>query len=200
MKQIKYADYRKIAKTFDVLNFENKDWFWRLIGHTAMVVVNHQYDQVDCWESTSRGLGGQSGVQLNPLKARLESCDSRVFVRRIDYCGMKYWDAIAKLKDYVRANRGIPYPNLKTRYGRWYLIKAALDCGKLTQNVENPKIRFCTDLIAATYRDCGLAQFECASSEFEPDDMRYTTQPDDMTFDDYLVDGVTLGEEMEIVL
>ena len=202
MKTIKYDDYRKIAKTFDILNFENKDWFWRLIGHTAMVVVNHQYDQISCWESTSRGLGGQSGVQLNPLRARLETCGSRVFVRQIltTKIGM-YFNSISTLKEYIKANRGLPYPDLKTRYGRWYLIKAALDCGKLTENKENPKMRFCTDLVAATYRDCGLARFDCASSEFEPDDMRGYSKGWSMNvFDAYLVDGILLSDEMEIIL
>jgi hypothetical protein len=104
--------------------------------------------------------------------------------------------AISMLKDYIPANRGLPYPDLKTRYGRWYLIKAALDIGKLSQNVENPKIRFCTDLIAATYRDCGLAQFDFASSEFEPDDIRTGEE----YFDDYLVPVITLGDEMEIII
>jgi hypothetical protein len=108
------------------------------------------------------------------------------------------------LEHYIEKNRGLPYPDLKTRYGRWYLIKAALDIGKLFQNVENPKIRFCTDLIAATYRDCGLAQFDFASSEFEPDDMRSINNTSLRKwwprnhFDCFLVDGITLGEEMEI--
>lgn len=205
MKQIAYSEYRTIARTFDILNFENKDWLWRIIGHTAMVYKAHN-GQLHCWESTSRGLCNQSGVQLNSLKLRLKTCNSRVFVRQINAIDeMVIMKARVRLEHFIENNRGIPYPPTRRWKGIRYLLNAEIDCGKLTENKEDRKMRFCTDLIAATYRDCGLAKFPGASSEFEPDDMRSLTTGvkakwPKKHFDCYLVDGVALGDEMEIIL
>jgi hypothetical protein len=196
MKSMAYSEYRKIAQSFDILNFEHKDLFWRLVGHTAMVVKDTSRDMLQCWESTSRGMGGQSGVQLNPLRQRLEQYGGRVRVRRIIAPRLNKLITGMALNDVIRRERGKPYPNLKRRSGRWYLVKAALDCfGKITENSENPVWRFCTDLVVATWRDCGLTVPGINSAEFEPDDMRPGG-----AFQFKLTAGVQLGPEIELVL
>jgi hypothetical protein len=195
-KIIPYSEYRKIARTFDLLNFEHKDWLWRMIGHTAMVVADKSRDMLHCWESTSRGMGGQSGVQINPLRARLEQYGGRVNVRQIIYPRICPMLPHMALNEVIKRERGKPYPNLKSTAGRIYLANAEIDCGgKLTENIENPAWRFCTDLFVATYRDCGLTIPGINSAEYEPDDMRPGGK-----FERCLAAGVQLGKEFEIMM
>lgn len=201
MLKIPYEEYRTQAHSGDIINFKPTlrwynpvSWFWSAIGHTGMVVKEDRLKTLQCWESTSKGLAGQSGVQLNPLFARLSTYPGTITIRSLYYCHLKYPDVDQKLQSFIRENRGIPYPNLKTKKGRLYLIRAAWDCPHThSQNIENPAIRFCTDLVVATLKFCTLVIPTANPPEFQPDDTL-----DGGQIEDYLSEDVGLLNEIQL--
>lgn len=196
MKTIKYEDYREIARTFDWLLFDDKNWLWRnVVGHVAMVITNNSYDQVLCWESTSNGLGGQSGVQLNCLSARLKDYGGTVKVRRMFCDDKQYERSRLLLPSFVKSERGKPYPPLNKRIGHWYVINAGIDLPfGLFQNKPNDKWRFCSDVLGATYEWCNLCNLTLPSCELKPQDFHRGRAVERM------LTNCSMGDELEIIL
>jgi len=192
----RYESIRDSLASFDVINCEHKELFFRLIGHTAMVYRCKATGQLMVWESTTMNrFSGLSGVQLNPLGIWLANYPGKVYIRQTIMSDEKRKYAELWLDPFIRMTRGTSYPNLKTRSGRWYLIKAALDSklfARATTNIEDPSVRFCTDLVAATYRYCQLTTADINPSEMEPDDCRPGGQ-----FEKYLRE-CALGSEIRI--
>jgi len=183
------TDYRTLRdeiNSFAILNCEHKRLFWRMIGHTAMVYRDPATGVIYVYESTQMSYSGVSGVQLHLLGEWLDHYPGKVFIRPLKFAGdAKSWtyqcEAMDRLQDHIWRYRGTSYPDLKTRQGRWFLIKAAWDSGlfkKASTNTDTDAAMFCTHLVAHAYRACRLIDTEETGwidynpAEFEPDDMR----------------------------
>ncbi|MBW8036287.1 MAG: hypothetical protein FVQ79_11815 [Planctomycetes bacterium] len=177
-----YEEIRGSLQTGDVIICEQKNFVMKWIGHNAGVYVNGA-GQVMVLESTSvSNLTGTKGVQLNPMGLWLAAYPGHVGIRRRRFVN-PYIEADRELAKYpiqfhtevfIKKFRGTSYPNLKTRAGRWYLIRAAWDSiflKKASTNVETDAWIFCTDLIGRWYRWMGMIPAGANCAELEPDNM-----------------------------
>ncbi len=204
----RYAAVRSSLGTFDIINTEHKDWFWRFIGHTAMVYRDFLTGLISVYESTTRNkFNGLSGVQLTPMRLWLAHYPGKVLVRGF-YCNKRnkgYFDypelqkrLLLKEKptveQHIQKFRDTPYPDLKDPKQRQFVIDAAIDLPfGIGQNPDRHDIMFCTQLVVDAYQDCGLYTGEEPPSEWQPDDMRPGGE-----FEKQLAEGVSLGKEIRI--
>ncbi len=175
---------------------------WRGIGHTAVIYRHPTTNIPYVLESTTRNKNGKSGIQLTPLTDWLNETTHEVYLRRAFMLGgytpfreareaAEAWldeaaDVLSKLFEHFREAReaaeawlakykDTPYPNLKSRWGRFFLLKSTLDFGNplVKELFTNPDIdwtMFCTMAVAHFYRFCGL--WNGNPAEMEPDDCR----------------------------
>ena len=200
MRDMPYDKIRPVLGTFDVLNCEHRNWFWRLIGHTAGIYRDPLTGMLYCYESTQMKYAGSSGVRLVPLKQWIFEYPGDVMVKRCIYrdipSALNQIDCEASAQVHIKTHRGKPYPDLKTRAGKWFVANAAIDLpfDNPWQNKERDDIFFCTHLYTHQLRFCGIADgFNAA--EQEPDDTR-----DGGRFWQYLDDAVEYTEEVRIVV
>lgn len=167
--------------TFDILNCVQpfritrpvSSLIWRGIGHTA-VIYRHPTTYIPyVLESTTRNKNGKSGIQLTPLTDWLNETTHEVYWRRAFVLGSYTFREAAEA--WLAKYKDTPYPNLKSRWGRFFLIKSKLDFGNplVKELFTNPDIdwtMFCTMAVAHFYRFCGL--WNGNPAEMEPDDCR----------------------------
>ncbi len=197
----RYTAIHSSLNTFDVINCEHKDWFWRLIGHTAMVYRDVDTGQIMVYESTSLNkFSGISGVQLAPMRIWIRYYPGKVFVRRMMYKGkpLPYITDDYKfhptLSDHIREHRGVPYPDLSDPKQALFLAYSAIDLPfGIGQNPDRHDIIFCTQLVVDAFQTCGLYTGDEVPAEFEPDDTRPGGK-----FEDMLTEGMELGNEIRI--
>jgi len=151
-------------RTGDILICEQKNLFWRLIGHTAMIYGNQVLESTSLNKHT-----GIKGVQVTFTDQWIKRYPGKVYLRRRLGGELDADTATAFCERFM----GTPYPNWSTRKGRWYLIRSAWDSWifrKQSRNKDNDDWIFCTDLVARFYEDQGWLN-NGPTSEYEPDDM-----------------------------
>lgn len=192
-----YKEIRASLQTFDILCCRHYNWFWRLIGHVAMV-VRMPGDVLMVWESTQRNKwSGKSGTQLNLMSDWIQHFPGEVFVRRVKILDPIWQDVgYRHLDAYIERHRGEPYPDLKSKSGLWYMAKQVLDIGgKIVENSPDRVVRDCSDRIAHTLQYCRVLQPTLNPSEQEPDNF-WSSKPLHTPVDKYRESGVLiLGEE-----
>lgn len=195
----KYEQIRNSLQTFDILNCVHHDWFWRLIGHVAMV-VRMPGDILMVWESTSRNKWAEvAGTQINLMSDWVENYPGDVFVRRTFVAPEYKEDAESRLMEYIEKYRGKPYPAFFTWPGMRYMLNQVLDLPipGPWNNDPNTENRDCSDRVAHTLQYCGLLDPRLNCSEVEPDNFRQK-KFGNWKIAKYLLPGVTLGNEEQI--
>ena len=201
-KIVKYEDIRDCLKTGDVINCEHHNWFWRLIGHTAVVYRDPLTDMLFCFESTSIGKSGISGVQLNPLGEWVKGKNGytgKVFIR---YAVFSQNFQFANLPFvFIEKYRGTSYPDVKSKDGRDMLIASAVDIEigdkDLVQWHGKVKSIFCSMLVVMFLRWLGImSRFGLPDYEFEPDDFR-DGKTDKLS--KCLKDGIKYEQEIQVI-
>jgi hypothetical protein len=190
----KYALERPHLKTFDILCCEPDSWFWKAIGHTAMVVRDEDKDMLWVWQSTTM-YAGNPGTSLTQLSTWLKQYPGKVYVRNLSMRDNVRYCASVRLDEYIRLNRGKPYPNLQKTSGLWYMTKTVLHIGK--PNVPVAGALQCTGRIIDTLQYCGLIVPEANPSAFEPDEVRENAFLHDKIVS-WFVNGVSIGKEIEL--
>jgi hypothetical protein len=190
----KYALERPHLNTFDILCCEPNSWFWKAIGHTAMIVRDEDKDMLWVWQSTTM-YAGNPGTSLTQLSTWLKQYPGKVYVRNLSMRDNVRYCASVRLDEYIRLNRGKPYPNLQKTSGLWYMSKTVLHLGK--PNVPVSGALQCTGRVIDTLQCCGLIVPEANSSAFEPDEVRENAFLHDKIVS-WLVNGVSIGKEIEL--
>lgn len=178
MKIIPYKDIRPKLNTLTVINCEHKDWFWRAIGHTAVLYWNDETKQLMVFESTTMNkFSGKSGVQLTPFGLWLHHYPGKVFARMPEFkCVWSRNVLHRKAGKFIKKHLGTSYPDLSKWGGRLKLALAALDFNLFGRDMltykGNDSGIFCTQLVILLYQYCGLIDSLELAREFEPDDTR----------------------------
>ncbi len=191
----RYAAIRPHLGSFDIINCEHEEWFWRWIGHTAMVHKSVLTGQVNVYESTSRNkFSGISGVQLTPMRLWLMHYPGRVYVRRVVFAKDYGGGGGSSLEDHIKKYRGVPYPDLSKKPQRRFLFNAVLDLPfGIGANQDREDIMFCSHLVAHAWRWRNYYEGEWPSSEFQPDDTR-----EGGSFERMLINGISLWKEIRL--
>lgn len=206
---IKYRDIRSRLHSFDYLNcvdritLDPRTWFWHLIGHTARVYIDERTSVVYVYESTTLNKAGGSGAQLHLMSDWIAARQhSHVMLRPVRFdesAALLYIRAKYAFAEHIRQYRGTPYPDLSQWRWRWHMANAAIDLPgdqPRLENVDQDTMMHCTQLSFDLDRYCGLIEKPVNPAESEPDNCRPGRQD---WLEDLLVDGVTVGDEIEIV-
>jgi len=204
---VKYRDVRSRLKSFDYLNcvdritLNPKTWFWHLIGHTARVFVDRRTGVVSVYESTTLNKNGGSGVQLTLMSDWIAARrHSHVMWRPVRFGNNIFRiQAERRFGHHIYFYRGTPYPDLSQWRWRWHMANAAIDLpGDQPQleNADQDEMMHCTQLSFHLDRFCRLIERPVNPAESEPDNCRPGRQD---WLGGLLVDGVTVGDEIEIV-
>jgi hypothetical protein len=198
----RYSAIRCLLKTYDVINCEHKDLFWRIIGHTAMIYNDIATGQLFVYESTSLNkFTGIKGVQLTPLRLWLRYYPGKVKVRRMMFAEelrheeekIRFLSQL-KIREHIKRFRGVPYPDLSDPVQRDFLLNSAIDLPfGLAENQDRHNIFFCTHLVVDAWQDGGLYIGDQVPPEYEPDDMR-----EGGSFEKHLKKGVYLDKELDL--
>lgn len=202
-----YETLRDTLQTGDLINCEPAGILWALVGHTAKVYKCPLTDQLYCYESTqTKREGGESGVQLRPLREWVEQYKGTIRIRYGVYegnIGGKTPDkrrhvAEKKAAEHIKKHRGKSYPNLKTLSGLWRVVNAAIDLPWKSRlaNDDNMKNPFCTHLAVDMDRHMGRLSDHFTKlnpAEWEPDDTR-----DDFMFSMFYAPGFRYAKEIRI--
>lgn len=206
---IPYETIRDSLQTGDLINCEPAGIIWKLVGHTAKVYKCPLTGQLYCYESTqTKREGGESGVQLRPLREWVEQYKGTIRVRYGVYAGYvggkspekRRYKAEQLAAEHIKLHRGKSYPNLKKLSGIWRVINAAIDLpwNSRLQNDDNMDNPFCTHLAVDMDRYMGRLSsvkdlMTLNPAEWEPDDTR-----DDFMFCFYYVPGFRYAKEIRI--
>ncbi len=194
----RYAAVRNSLGSYDIINTEHKEWFWRLIGHTAMVYRDMLTDMIFVYESTTLNkFTGISGVQITPMRLWLAHYPGKVLVRKMIFAAGYDSGSIQihrSIEEHIRKFRGVPYPDLSDPKQKQFVIDAAIDLSfGIGQNVDRHDIMFCTHLTVDAWQDRGFYIGEEPPSEWQPYDMRPGRR-----FEKQLAPGVSLGKEVRL--
>ncbi|KKN54256.1 hypothetical protein LCGC14_0594380 [marine sediment metagenome] len=150
-----YLKYRDQMGNFDVLCCENRNWFYRFIGHTAVIYKNNA-GQLMVLESTSLNkFSGIKGVQLTPLGLWLQYYNGKVYWRKW------VWNTETRLDcayaeeiftRFIKEHRGTSYPS--GHKGAWLLFKAWWDSPffkKFSKNAPTTVVIFCSHLVGLLF-------------------------------------------------
>ncbi|MDJ0780330.1 MAG: YiiX/YebB-like N1pC/P60 family cysteine hydrolase [Desulfosarcinaceae bacterium] len=181
MAKKRYAAYRDQLKTGDIVLFSGKGGIsagikWLTLNrwsHVGMVLILPEYDFVCLWESTTLNRiedldTGRycKGVQLVPLRARVQQYDGDIAVRQLEGVNIVP-DHVQELMRLRAEMRDKPYEQDKLE-----LAKAAYD-GPFGGNTEDLTSVFCSELVAEAYQRLGLLREPPAgmpSNEYVPAD------------------------------
>ncbi len=201
--KVKYSRFRDQLKTFDVLCCIPPGIFMGWIEHTAMVYCCKETGQIMVYRSTTQTYAGKNGVTLTPIAE---------FVRNYTRAGGRIYHRSCYISrpvnrgraqqlcsNHIKQYRGKPYPNLKTRAGRWYVANARIDLPIFRNNpwtnADIDTIFFCAHLIGHNYRASELTFININPAEVHTKDFR-----EDQWFEKHaLRPGVKLGDEIEII-
>ena len=201
---VPYEEIRDSLRTFDIINCEPAGVLWSLVGHTAKVYKCPLTGQLYVYESTqTKREGGESGVQLRPLREWVDKYNGRIYIRHSRFEGFVGGKSPEKGRhrseklaaEHIKEHRGKSYPNLKTLSGFWRVINAAIDLPWKSRlenddNMDNP---FCTHLAMDLDRYCYLVIEGINPAEWEPDDTR-----DDGILDIHCRNGVSYDPDIRI--
>lgn len=200
-----YEDARKQVNTFDILLCNPDNWFWKAIGHTAMVVRDYEKDIVYVWESTTQGCTGKSGTQLVLFSDWWNFRKPEVWLRKWNNLRGGRFPFMVRLLDiYIQRFRGVPYPDLKSVDGLWYMIKSSLWPDKIRPDKVDLVRRHCTDRVCNTLLHCDILDTDLITETAEPDNMWYDLKnvykypPKHWRIDDFKSKQLTLEREVRI--
>ncbi|HEG42814.1 hypothetical protein LCGC14_3090660, partial [marine sediment metagenome] len=203
MEKIKYSQIRPRLKTFDVLCCIPPGLFMGWIQHTVGVYVCAETGQISAYQSTTQKYAGKSGVSLTPMAEfvdRYIRAGGRILLRKCTIKGSgRRGRAQQDAAKHIKMHRGKPYPDLKTRAGRWYVVNARIDIPFWRKNPwvnqDRTDIFFCAHLIANEFRFCQLTKGKINAAEVDTRDLRAGG-----SFEDVLGDGVSLDyNEIQII-
>lgn len=195
-KIVPYPEIRDDLWTFDVLCCEPHGLFASWIEHTAFVYRSKAVDQVMVYESTNRKYNGKNGVRLVPMAQWLRDYPGKVRLRHTHIVDKNLRRAAEiRAGEHIKEFRGTPYPNLKTRAGKWFLINARLDLPFKNPwtNKDRFDVFFCAMLGAHWFRFCKLTRKGTNPAEADTKDFRK-----DGKFMNQLRGGVCFGKEFRI--
>jgi hypothetical protein len=163
-------------ETFWILNCEHKEWWWRLIGHTAVIWRDPETGLFWVYESTQMGAFGTKGVQLTPLRTWLKHYPGGVKIKPVTITNpMLRTEAFRSADEHVEKHLGKPYTDPKKRQGRWVLIRSIWDSSFFkhsSTNIDTDKWFFCTMLVMHFFRYCRVVYKDINPAEWEPDNTR----------------------------
>ncbi len=197
--KVKYSQIRPQLRTFDVLCCIPRGWFMGWIEHTAGVYICHETGQIMVYQSTTQKYAGKSGVSLMPMAEFVDSYTRAGGKIRLRQCHIKGSGRRGKAQqeaaEHIRIYRGTPYPDLKSRAGRWFVANARIDLPFATRwaNKDTHSIFFCAHLIAHWFRDGRLTK-PLNAAEVDTKDFRTGR-----SFEKKLGQGIKLGPEIQIV-
>lgn len=179
-KETKYLTVRSQLTTFTLINCEHRNWFWKLIGHNAVLYKDPMTGQLMLFESTTLNkFTGLSGVQMMPFGAWLALYPGKVFARIPVFSDSTLTASTKRMETasrFIRHNLGSSYPDLKTMTGRFKLYMAALDFKLFGVDwftyMGSDEGIFCTMLLIMMLQKCGLFEAYAYAKEFQPDDTR----------------------------
>lgn len=206
--RVKYSQIRERLRTFDVLCCIPRGWIMGWIEHTAAVYICHETDQVMVYQSTTRKYAGATGVSLTPMAEfvrRYTLSGGRILLRQCCIKGAgRRGRAQQDAAGHIKRHRGTPYPDLRTRAGRWYVANARIDLPFWKKNpwvnADRSDIFFCAHLIAHWYRHCKIAG-RAADQRFNPAEVDTKDLRSGGSFSErHLAEGVSLDiNEIQIV-
>lgn len=162
--------------TFWIINCEHKKWFWRLIGHTAVIWKNPDTGILYVYESTQMGKSGIKGVQITLFYEWLKKYPGKVKIKPVTITNpMIRTEALKSAAEHVKKHLGKPYTDPKKRKGFLMLLKSVWDSGifqKISTNIDTEIWFFCTMLVLNLFRFCKLVNSDINPTEWEPDDTR----------------------------
>lgn len=198
--KVKYSEIRRHLRTFDVLCCIPPGLFMGWIEHTVGVYVTPETGQIMVYQSTTQKYAGKSGVSLTPMAEFVRSytrAGGKILLRQCHIRGGgRRGGAQQKASKHIYIYRGTPYPNLKTRAGRWFVANARIDLPFTTRwaNKATHSMFFCAHLIADWFMDCNIAKPGNAA-EVDTKDFRSGG-----SFERKMVQGVSLDrKEIQIV-
>ena len=174
---MQYTEYRKLARTGDVILFSGKGGVSTAIkwitsskwSHVGLVVVSQDQDTVLLWESTTLSnvkdieFGRfQTGVQTVPLSERMRVYDGDVNVRRMIVPLQPYQER--EIYALRRELSGRPYEKSLCE-----LIRSAYD-GPFGRNEPDLSSLFCSELVAEAFKRTGQDKSDVPSNERTPAD------------------------------
>ena len=163
-----YAEYRKTARSLDIVLFEGKGRISQAIkwatksdkSHVALTLHVHQFETLCLFESTTLSntpdlIGDKAvkGVQLVNMSSRLTSYDGNVWVRPI--LGPRTRKMKQASMKIMREFHGRPYERSQLD-----LLRSALDIPGLsiTMNQGDASSVFCSELCAIMLREVGIME------------------------------------------
>jgi hypothetical protein len=142
-----------------------------------MLYRDRRTDTIYVFESTlgNKAWTGKTGVQLIPLGLWLEHYRGQVeLLKFVPNYRDKGNEAVRNvvLRRTIKRYRGTSYPNLKTRAGRWELLKAWLKTPFL-RNKPDDEFIYCTELqvialVQAKYMDPSVNQEHFVPGDLQP--------------------------------
>ena len=167
---MKYKDIRGQLKTGDVLLFSGTGLISSLVqwwtgskwSHVALVVKSEDIDAVFCFESTTISsvlditTGSKArGVQLTPLSSRIKSVKGEVYIKRLE-------------KELFPEQKKAFFKLMINFRGRGYESDKMQLLRGGANTKEDLSTIFCSELVAATLKGCGLLDESRASNSYYP--------------------------------
>lgn len=223
-----YSEIRPWLKTFDIIRCEPSagktiigKWFWKdVVGHIAGIYREPDIDNIRVFESSQRCFTGKKGVHFDDASDWFDKYRGKKFVRHLklseEFDNYHSEKVLHRADKFIKLTRGMAYPDIGRRSGRWKLILSKLDLytpgGKDLLEYQGDDVGvFCSQLWAAMYIYCGLTKItmigeerelliltesleRCLeiAQEFTPADFKEGGK-----FEKILRDGVSLSKEIE---
>ena len=156
-----------------IVNCSHRNWFWRLIGHTALLYKHGGFWKIT--ESTAQRKPKGVGT-INAFKWNYKG---RIYLRQVMLDGFDIEDVCELTHDITKEYDKHPYPSKWDGFKK--LICASLDINiggtDIAQHRGEDKGIFCTQWVVMIGQLSGWVKWiydcrEVKSKEFEPDDMR----------------------------
>jgi hypothetical protein len=146
------------------------------VGHTAMLYRDQRTGVIYVFESTlgNKRWTGKTGVQLIPLGLWLEHYKGKVELLKFVPVYEDKLNATIRntvLARTIKKYRGTSYPSLKTRAGRWELLKAWLKTPFLRNKPDDEYI-YCTELQVIALKIAKYFPEDINTERFVPGDLR----------------------------
>ncbi len=162
-------------ETFWIINCEHKRFYWKWVGHTA-VIWKDPNGLLWVYESTQMSHSGIKGVQLTPLIEWRLKYPGVVKIKPVTITNPKMKSTAFSLAEkHIKIHLGKPYTDPKTPKGFKMLVRSVWDSSrfkKASTNIDTEVWFFCTMLVLNLFRFCCLIYRDINCSEWEPDNTR----------------------------
>lgn len=199
MNKVSYEEIRGQLQTGDVVLFKGKGWIsWLIEKWCSLVSCGKRVKSSHVgwlWVERGRVLlhestmirGGFKGVRLIPFSEVVETYSGRIWIRHLQT--KRTPSFMKKFKAFVSETLGKPYEE-----DPFQLIRS---CWFFTRSKkEDKKSYFCSELVAAGFKELGLICTEAASNDFAPYEFEQGSKIDSLLAQK---GKASLSEEIEIV-